>query len=98
MVLAFLLKFPSLCDTAIVFRVINIVAVHCINCHWMSGSLGLLQISERIFKLALHRHLILSAAYLPGICNECADALSSQMKEGLDWVVRSEVFQSPCQH
>lgn len=67
--------------------------------HQLTGdvqSLRMLRISEKILVFTLHSRLILSAVYLSWVWTDWADALFSQMEEGLDWVHRPEDFQSLC--
>ena len=70
----------------------NTTTVYCINRQGSSRSPVLLQLSEKLFRLAQIRKLHLSAVHLPGKLNSWSDALSRQTSTAVNWTLKESVF------
>lgn len=90
----FLLVHKDIRDIGIAFEMDSVAAVYCINRQGTSRSEDLLSLSEKIFREAHSRSLLLSAVHVPGVQNSWADALSRFRGTSVEWQLCPKVFRS----
>ena len=87
---------PTIRDVTIQILSDNSTTVHCINKQGTSRSRKLQETSEALLELAHQRNLSLQAAYLRGVDNSWADALSRDSTLSIDWSLTPDCFADIC--
>lgn len=83
----------TLKDIHVKIRMDNITAVACIQ-RYDSIKPKLLGLTRDIFEWAQERNIIISASYIPGVCNSEADEESRKLDSNTEWMLDRVVFKN----